>query len=310
MGGVRRWEQLAVLNKIETTYRTDATPAAADAILLSNVSFTPMDGTEIQRARMLPYMGNQGVILAGLYARLEGDIELAGAGAAGTVPRYGSVLRAAGLAETIAAGVSVTYDIVEAAQESASLYFISDKVRHIILGARTNLTLSWTALDVPRIRVTWVGLLGTIADVASMPAVSDAAWMTPLPVEEANTVLEVHGWSAVAESLSLDLGNTLTPRFLIGDSGVPITARSATGTAVVEARSIATIDWFARSKARTRAPLSITHGVTAGNIVEVTAPAVEIGKPAPGEKDGIANYSLPLALCPVSGRDELKIIVR
>ena len=61
---------------------------------------------------------------------------------------------------------------------------------------------------------------------------------------------------------------------------------------------------------RARGPLSVVHGTTAGNIVELAAPAVEIGKPTQGQTDGIVNYSLPLSLCPVSGLDELKLIIR
>lgn len=306
----RRWNRLATLHKVEATYGTDAAPVAANALLLSNVTFTPMEATEIQRGRMLPYMGNQGIVLSGRYGRMEADIEAAGAGVAGTVPKYGSVLRAAGLAETVTAGTSVEYTIVEDAQESSSLYFIYDGTRHILAGCRANVSVSFTPLELPHFRVTWVGLLGAIMDAGAMPAVTAAGWVDPVPVEKANTVMSLHGWPSIAESLSMDLGNTLTPRFLIGDERVLITDRSSTGTAVVEAHSLATIDWFDRAKKRTRGALSIVHGTDDGNIVEITAPAVEVGRPTINQRDNIANYSLPLGLCPVSGRDEFKITIR
>ena len=47
-----------------------------------------------------------------------------------------------------------------------------------------------------------------------------------------------------------------------------------------------------------------------GNIVEINAPAIEIGKISQGQTDGILNYSIPLSFCPVTGRDELSIVVR
>lgn len=115
---VRRYRKLAMLHAIETTYGEDAEPVAADAILATNVTITPIEGQEVSRDLMLPYMGNQGVVLAGMYARVEFDIEIAGAGAAGTVPKYGSILRVAGMSETVVAGTSVTYAIVEDAVES------------------------------------------------------------------------------------------------------------------------------------------------------------------------------------------------
>lgn len=308
--GIRRYRKLAILHKIETVYGTDIVPAAADGLLAKNVTFTPLEGEEVSRDLLLPYMGNQGVQLAGIYARLEFDLELAGSGTAGTAPKYASILRAAGLAQTVTAGTKTEYTIVEDATESGSLYFVSEKVQHVLLGGQCNLAFNIVPKTIPTVRVTYMGLLGTITDIASMPAVSQVGWTTPLIVSKANTTMSLHGWAAVAESLSVDLGNTVTPRFLIGDERMLITDRKSTSTAVVEARSLAEIDWFSKAKSRARAPLSLVHGITAGNIVELTAPAVEIGKPTQGQTDGIVNYSLPLSLCPVSGLDELKIIIR
>ena len=114
----------------------------------------------------------------------------------------------------------------------------------------------------------------------------------------------------MAESLKIDLGNTVTPRFLIGSKGMEITERKATGTAVVEAKSIATVDWFSAALNGTRGAMSLVHGTTDGNIVEVAAPAVQIGKPSQGQTNNIVNYSLPLNLCPQAGMDELSITVR
>jgi hypothetical protein len=307
---IRHWRKLAILSKIETTYGIDIVPAAADALIARNVTYTPMEGEEVSRDLMLPYLGNQGVKLAGLYARLEFDIEIAGSGAAGTAPKYSAMLRACGMSETVTAATDVTYNIIEDGVEAASIYFVSDKVQHVMLGCRGNLALSFTAKGIPYYRFTVMGLLGTISDIGSMPAVSKSGWINPLIVSKAATVLTLHGWTAIAESLSLDLGNTVTPRFLIGDEGMPITDRSGTGTAVVEAKPLATVDWFAISQARTQDEMSIVHGTTEGNIVEVTAPAVEIGRPTQGQTDGIVNYSLPILLTPDTGRDELEIVVR
>lgn len=303
----RRWRKLAMLHKLEATYGVDAAPLAANAILGTNVTFTPLEGQDVSRDLLLPYMGNQGMVLAGTYARLEYDVEIAGSGTAGTPPKIGSLLRAAGMAETITATTKVDYSIVEDDIESGSHYFISDGVQHVLLGAQVNIAPSYAPSAIPRIRISVLGLLGTITDVANMPVVTQAGWPTPVPVSKANTQMSLHGWNAIAESLSLDLGNTLTPRFLIGSENILISDRSSTGTAVVEGKSLAEINWFDRAMKRTRGPLSIVHGTVPGNIVEITAPAVEIGRPTQGQTNGIANYSLPLALVPTLGMDEMKL---
>lgn len=303
----RRWRKLAMLHKLEATYGVDAAPLAANAILGTNVTFTPLEGQDVSRDLLLPYMGNQGMVLAGTYARLEYDAEIAGSGTPGTPPKIGSLLRAAGMAETITATTKVDYSIVEDDIESGSHYFISDGVQHVLLGAQVNIAPSYAPSAIPRIRISVLGLLGTITDVANMPVVTQTGWPTPVPVSKANTQMSLHGWNAVAESLSLDLGNTLTPRFLIGAENILISDRSSTGTAVVEGKSLAEINWFDRALKRTRGPLSIVHGTVPGNIVEITAPAVEIGRPTQGQTNGIVNYSLPLSLVPELGTDELKL---
>ena len=306
----RRWNKLAMLTKIETVYGTDPVPAAADAIIGKNVSFTPIEGEEVSRDLMLPYMGNQGTILTATYGRIEFDVEIAGAGAAGTVPKYGSLLRAAGLAATVTAGTSVVYSIVEDAVESAALYFISDKVQHVFVGAQTNVAMNFVPKQIPSFKITMMGLLGAITDIGAMPNVTLTGWTTPVPVSKANTTFTLHGWAATAENVSIDLGNTLTPRMLIGDERILISGRQSSGSAVVAAKALSEIDWFGKSRSSARAAMTLQHGTTPGNIVQISAPAVQIGKPTQGQTDNIANYTLPLKLCPSTGRDELTITVR
>ncbi|WP_299165793.1 phage tail tube protein [uncultured Tateyamaria sp.] len=306
----RRYKQMAILHAMEVDYAVDVVPAAADALIASNVTFNPMEGEEVSRDLMLPYLGNQGIILAGLYASLEFDIEVAGAGAAGDVPPYGSLLRVCGLAETVTAGVSVVYSIVEDGLESGSLYFIQDGVRHILLGCRGTVSMNFTPKGIPQYRFRIIGLLGTISDVAENPAVSALGLTTPLIVSKANTALTLHGWNAVAESVSFDLGNEVTPRFLIGDERIKVTDRNVSGNAVVEARLMEEINWFEIATARTRGALSLTHGTADGNVVQIEAPNVEVGRPTQGQTNNVVNYTLPLAMIPGAGRDELVITVR
>ena len=307
----RIFRKLAILHKMETAYGTAPTPApaAADAIIGKNVSFTPLEAGEIDRGLLLPYMGNQGVILTGKHSKLEFDIEIAGAGAAGTAPKWASLMKACGYAETLQAATSATYSIVESNVSSSTIYFEVDGVRHVMLGCRGTMSMNIVPKEIPSFRFSMTGLLGTITDQALTP-VTMTGWQTPVDASLANTTMSLHGWASVAESLSIDLGNTVTPRFLIGSESVIISDRKVTGQAVVEATSLATINWFQIALARTRGALTLAHGKTAGNIVEITAPAVEVGKISQGQTDGILNYTLPLNFVPVTGRDELTIVVK
>lgn len=301
---------LAVLVKRETVYGTDSVPTgAANAMQMSNVQVEPMAGQQLSRDLLLPHMGHQGVFLTGTHGTLQGDVELAGPGAAGDAPAWGPLVRACGFAEVISAGVDVQYAPMSGSFEAASIYYNLDGVRHVLLGVRGTFTLQIAPLQIPRFRFSLTGLSGTIAD-AALPAVDLTSFVRPVPVSKANTMLVLHGWSAVAESLSIDIAGTVEPRFLIGHESIQITDRQATGSAVVEATSLATKDWFAIAAAHTLGAMALQHGTAAGNICKVDAPKVQIGRPTQGASQGIANYSLPLMFTPDAGNDELLITVQ
>ncbi len=305
----RRYRKQSIRCAIETIYGVSADPTAADVIVGKNVTYTPIEATEVDRDLLLPYLGNQGVILTGKHAKLEFDVEMAGAGFAGEAPKYASLLRACGLDEALSFGTAAVYSIREDEVESATIFFEIDGVRHIMLGARGNLSINIAPKAIPHYRFEMTGLLGVISD-EPLTAVTMTGWQTPLEASSANTTMDLHGWSSVAESLSINLGNTVTPRFLIGSESVIISDRKTTGQAVVEATSLATINWFVRALDRSRGALELIHGKIGGNIVQLDGPAVEIGKLTQGQTDNILNYTLPLSFCPVEGRDEFTITIR
>jgi hypothetical protein len=299
-----------ILAKIETTEGTDATPSgAANAILAVNVQAEPLLGTEISRDLLLPYLGHQGMVLSGTYGRIKFEVELAGSGAAGTAPAWGPLLRGCGMAEVVDAGVDVTYNFISAAEESLSLYFIKDGIKHILVGARGMWSLSGSPDALPRLVFTFTGLLGTISDSA-MPAVTLTAFKKPVPINKANTTLEVHGYTGACESFSFDAGIVIAPRLLINSESIQISDRKMTGQVVVEAAPLATVNWFDLAINSTDDTLAIVHGVTAGNIIEMNAPVVQVGRPTYGQKDGIMNFTVPLMIKPDTGNDEFEIVVR
>lgn len=309
----RKMHKLALLAKIETTYGTDAAPTgAANAMVVRNVTITPLEGDEISRDLIVPFFGHQGLILAGVYGKIEFEVELAGAGAAGTAPFWGPLARACALSETIVAATTVTYAPVSAGQEAVTLWWNLDGTKHVLLGCRGNMTISLESQKIPLLKFAFVGLLGTVAD-AALPAVTLPAPPKPLVPSKTNTpVFTLHGYAAVMETTSLDLGNKVEPRLLVGSETIEMTDRTSTGSTTLQADQVANIDWQGKASSRARGALAITHGTTAGNIIQIAAPAVEIGKPSFGSSNNILNTTLPLALCPSSssGNDEISIVVK
>lgn len=309
---MKRFERkIALLAKAEVTYGVDATPTgAANAILATEAELTPIEADEVSRNLYLPFLGQQETLWSGHRTIMKFKVEMAGAGAAGTAPGYGPLLRACGFAETLTALTKADYEPVSEGFESASLYMNLDGVNHVMLGARGSVKFNLKPKEIPRFEFELQGLLGPIADVV-LPAQTFAAFQKPLVVGKANTpVFSIHGLSAIAESFDVDVAHQVEPRFLIGQDSIEIVGRAMSASAVVEATSLAEKNWFAIALARTKGAIAVQHGTVAGNIVEVSAPAAEIGKPAYGATQGIRNLTLPLSLIPVAGDDEFKLTVR
>lgn len=305
------YRKLAMLAKNETVYGTDAVPTgAANAILAQNVKVTPLKLTEKAREIYLPYLGNQKKIATAWFGQIEYGVDLAGAGAAGTAPKYGPLLRACSLAEAISAGVSVTYTPISAAFEAVSKYFYLDGVLHKFLGTRGSVAASVQAMDMPLFNFSFMGLFQPVTD-AALPAVTLGGFIDPLPVNKANTpTFTIHGVTAVMQSMTLDMSNELKYRNLVNYEGVDNVDRSPKGRLEIEAGLMATKNWFDISRLKTTGALNLIHGTVAGNIVQIQAPAVTIGEPTYSERDGIAMMNFDYEPLPVSGNDEFSIVVK
>jgi hypothetical protein len=92
-----------ILVGLESTYGSDATPAAADAVLCSNLNLTPLEGSSVSRDFIRPFFGASGNIRVENFVSMDFETEIAGSGAAGTAPQWGILLKASNFSETITA---------------------------------------------------------------------------------------------------------------------------------------------------------------------------------------------------------------
>lgn len=303
----------ALLVKIETTYGTDAAPTgAANAVLVSDLKMRPMDMETVSRDLIRPFLGSSEQMPTKIYNGGEFSVELAGSGAAGTVPAMGPLLRACGFAETVTAGIKVDYLPVSTGFESVTFHMNLDGVLHKGVGARGTVTFSLKNNDRPMANFNFSGLFVPIVD-AALPTVNLAAWQKPLPCNRTNTpTFTLHSYAAMLDDLQIDMGNQVVYRGLIGGAEfVRLTDRKATGSVLMEAVKVADKDWWTSIRNVVSAPLSLVHGLVAGNIVEVAAPNVQIHTPDYQEQDGILMLGAKLAFTPgATGNDEVKITFR
>lgn len=308
-----KFKKKVILAIKETTYGVDPTPTgAANAMLTRDLEITPLEGDGVTRNLDRPTLGGDAEILTNTRVGLTFKVELAPSGTADVAPAYGPLLLGCGFAETITPTTGpVEYDPVSASFDSVGIYFSIDGSQHKVLGARGTLTIEIAAGQLPYLNFTFTGLY--LAPTAAADPVPDwSAFQAPRPVNKANTpTFTLHAFAAVLESLNIELGNAVQYRNLVGQEVVEIGDREATGRAVIEAPALGTQDYFATAVGETLGVLQLIHGAGAGNIVQIDAPLVQIGRIAYQESQGIVMLNIPLRFTPSDGGDdELKITTK
>lgn len=303
------WKSKILLAKIETTYGTTAAPTAlADAILATEVSLSPMEGSDVSRDLDMPFMSADGTIPTELHAKLSFKVELVGSGTLGTAPGWGSLMRACAMAQVVTVGTSVVYNPVSTAHESVTLHLWIDSTRYVLLGARGNCKLMVTAQGIPYLEFAFTGLWTLPAEAARVAPVL-TAFQKPEVASKAKTpVCTLDGVAFVTRSLSLDLGNQVENRFLIGAESVLITDKSETVEMRVEAVPLTTWNPFAKAEAQDAVALVLTHGTVAGRRATLTVPTMQLQRPQGLENSqNIKEWPLRAVPLPVLGNDQFTL---
>lgn len=315
----RNTRNTAILAKIEATYGVDSAPTGAlNALLISDASFD-ITYNNVDRNNIKGFFGADEQLAGTRFVEMAFACEISGSGAAGTAPAYGVLLRACSMAETITAGNRVEYNPISTAQQSITIYYHDDGVLHKALGCMGNVALAMGEGERPMLRFTLVGIDGGTTATAN-PTQTLTAWKPPLVITDANTGdIKLGGaYSAGAitggtvypsRGLSLDLGNQVAKVALLGGQAADITNRSATGSMQLELTAAQEVTMYGDVNANTLTSLSFEHGTAAGSKVLIHAPSVQRTNPKHVDYEGRIHHSFDLRLIPVSGNDELRIVV-
>lgn len=302
--------KLAVLAKIEATQGIEAAPIAADAIQLSDVNITPLEGDTVENNIIRPYFGNSGSTLVSQYSKITFKVPAAGVAVAGAMPGYAALLRACGMAMTTVAGTSVRFDPVTNNMESLTLYANIDGVLQKMLGTVGTVKLTTDAKSIPQWEFDMTGSFALPTDTG-MPTVNYAAFVGPLGVNKANTTLLLDGLALAVSNFNFDIGNTVVKRDLINVDTQLVTNRASQASVTFEAHSMAFKNWITAARTSANVPLVLTHGLGATNSVQLNALRAQVGKPTYSEQDGIQMMTLPLMLIPSSaGNDEFSVVIK
>lgn len=305
------WRKKVILAKIEASYAANVSmTGAANAMLVKDLKIMPMEGQDIDRGLDLPWFGNDGTIPADLHVKVAFKIELEASGSLGVAPKFGPLLRACGILETIVAVTSVTYSPISPLHESVGFSWNVDGLQQSIKGMRGNVKLGYSAQGIPYYDFEMQGLYAGPTDTSALVPVL-TGFIKPQVSSAVNTpVFTVAGTSLVMRSFTMDVGIQLENRFLIGSDAVIIADRAETADMVVEAVPMATFNPYALAESGVTSAVVLTHGTVAGKRTTLNIPALQLLRPTGLENaQNILEWPLKGQPKPVSGNDQWSLVL-
>lgn len=313
-----------ILAKIETTAGTDAAPVGAtDAILVTEMSITPLDAKNIDRNLVRGYFGASEQLVGPASVKITFSVELAGSGTAATAPAWGKLLQAAAAGEgLLSTPARVEYTPVSTALKTVTIYYYDDGVLHKAVGAMGNAMLTAKVGDRPMLKFDFVGLDAGISAATATAVLT--AWKTPVAMTKANvvdiTLGATYALGAItgglvypSTGLELNFGNVVNFTPLLSSETVDITDRQSTGSVELDLTAAQEVSLMATVKANTTQSLALTIGAAAGNKIIIHAPAVQMFSPKKVDLNGkrLIGYDLRFVPTPAgSGNDEWRIVTQ
>lgn len=301
----------AIFVELEATYGTAETLVGADVVQVQNLKVNPIADLEFQereiiRASLNPAKG----VYTGALMEFSFDVELKGSGTAGTAPRFGDLLQACAMEETIVASTSVTYKPESdlSAHKGVTIGYKEGGNYRIAKGCRGTFTINMSARKTALISFTMKGRIQS-ESVAAAPTPSEE---TTIPPVFMGATFQVGGYAAPIQALTADIGNTVAvsdnPNNADGFGSIYITARATKGSLNPETELISTKDYIGILRAGTNQAIQTgVIGATAGNRWAVSFPAAYFREISQAERTSLLCYDIGFGAAESSGDDEISI---
>ncbi len=313
-----------VLFKNEVTPGVDPVPTpAANGILVSDLVINPV-GELHERILNNASFSQFAHVIGTKWHEVSFSVELKGSGTAnaggiGDVPEIDSLLRSTGFARTLTAesggGVGdgkVEYDPASTNLETGTLYGYKDGKLHKMHYCFVNSFQFTAEAGKPgKIDMSLIGTYNRPTDIATPVGIVFNNTRPPL-FKNAN--LSIDGWAPEFEKLSIEAGLNIAKRLDANHAqalkGFELTGRVINGSVdpvqVAESAHPFHQNWEEAKEMAFTGDI----GETAGNIIQITGPAVQYKSLTDGNREELATYDIPLTFARQNGDDEIKFIFK
>lgn len=296
----------AILVKLESTYRTDSSPAITDAVWAEEINFEIMPDMN-ERPGVKDTLGPKKQVNGGELCKITFKVELKGSGSAGTAPEFGVLLQACKHQETIVASTSVTYSPDSSTDASVTIEYYQDGKLKKALGCVGEVTMDSSARKISYLNFTMYGHPEPEIDAAMInPTYNEIA-----PPTFSGVSFSADSYAVQISSFNVDAGITVAqPDSVSASNGygqLRVSDRAPTVTFDPEAVLVATKNFYAMLRAGTE--FAIDTGVvgSAGNAWRFQADAAALTGISEGDRDGIRTNELTAGLYETTGDDQYSL---
>ena len=308
--------------KAETTPGVWAAPAfAVNALTLRNLRIDPFNVATLRRNVELPFAGSRPSLPSGVHRGFGFELELSGSGTANSAVSWAAVLNMMMFGAAVPTGVQVGYPLTSAGDGGAnSLLLLKDTLMHEARFARASAVFNFTEKQTPFLAVDGLALFRTEGEVYTAGTSSGIALATyPAPVEVnlANTVISLDGFTLGVREFTLDLGlapslySTTGQRAIIFGKDEAKDRRGARFTMRFELPDSASKNYSASIVAGSQIAFALTHGLTAGNILQLASSSAIVETITYSAEDNRIFASISGVLVPTgSGNNEFTFVTK
>ncbi len=305
-----------LIGKQEVTYGVDPAAAAANSIWAENFEFKLVD-TRVEPNPAKPGVGAVASHTYGQHVTYSYEIPLVGSGVAGTAPKWGPVILAAGWSETIVAATSVTYALRYDPENSPSMSYTwrdGNRRKHLMLGCRQRVGLKLGAGQRPMLVINGIGLHVPVS-LGAVLAHADAnftGWLDALPVADGTTDYTFDGITDLGiRELSFEQSDNVHFIDVPGQKRVFLAgSRKFTGQQKITTPLASAINFESKWVAGDVVTWSMVHDTTAGRIVTVNGRCQVLGPTYSRDSEvDVLSSGLELVGSSLTTDDDLSIVL-
>lgn len=307
MSELLRSQQQVLVVGLEPTYGAGETLTGADAVLVQDLDVQMIEAQTSDRNNITGYMGAQGAVTTQRKITASFGVELAGSGTPATPPKWGTILLGCGFAEVVGAS-DVAYTPVGESFSSLAMLYRIGKVQQRLNGSRGKVVINLDQGTIPSLKFNTESLYeDPTVEVAALSGIDLSAFKTPVGVTDVATEVSFLGSPVKMKKLSIDPGIEVAFEAHTEGESVEIGNRKGSVSLSFRTDEQELVTMIQNGSNNVEGALVATHGLTAGNILTIDVPNVQI-KTAKVSWDGdFANIDVVADIRPLSANTDLSI---